>query len=378
MGEPSVAVVHEWIYNYTGSERVVEQILHLYPESDLFVLFDFLPDDRRGFLLGRTVHTSFLQSMPFTRRNHRWTLPLMPAAVRGHDLSNHDLVLSSSHAVAKGVRTRPDQLHISYVHTPMRYVWDLSEDYFPGIRRRLAAPLISFLRHWDRRVTEQVQVLVANSANVGRRIRRCYGRDAQVIYPPVDVEAFEPKEQREDFYLSVSRLVPYKNIDLIVRAFSELGYPLVVIGEGPEAHRIESLAGPNIELLGFRPDAEVRDYMNRCKAFIFAAEEDFGITPVEAQAAGAPVIAFRAGGALETVIEGKTGLFFDRLSVDDLVGAVRRFEARLTPFRQERLISNASRFGIDRFRAEYGSLVERAWDAFSRRADPHSGEGMSL
>lgn len=360
-------MVHEWFYNYTGSERVVEQILALFPQADLFALFDFLRSDERAFLQDKTALTSFIQDLPFVRRDHRWYLPLMPLAVGRHDVSDYDLVLSSSHAVSKGVSTEPHQLHISYVHTPLRYAWDLRDTYFPGIRGALAAPLLAYLRWWDRRVTEHVDVLLANSENVRRRIRRCYGREAEVVYPPVRVSAFRPRAEREDFYLTVSRLAPYKRIDLIVDAFSQLGYPLVVIGEGQDRLKIEPRAGGNVQLLGYQPDPVVRDHMERCKAFVFAADEDFGIAPVEAQAAGAPVIAYRKGGALETVIEGRTGMFFDEQSVQSLSESVRQFETTAPKFDLDALTENAGRFSIERFRRKYGEVVDRAWRAWKAR-----------
>jgi len=365
-----IAVVHDWLYTYAGSERVLEQILTVFPEASLFALFDNLPDDNRAFIRGKSVCTSFLQRMPGIRRNHRWYLPLMPLAIEQFDLSRYDLIISSSHAVAKGILPRADQLHISYIHSPIRYAWDLQQAYLQAsgslgqIRNFVARPILHYLRLWDRLSADRVDTFIANSHNVRRRIWRSYRRKAYVIYPPVDVDAFRPSHPRDDFYLTVSRLVPYKRIDLIVDAFNELGLPLIVIGEGEQSKYLKSQAKQNVQILDHQPDDTVRDYLQRCKAFIFAAEEDFGIAPVEAQAAGAPVIAYGKGGARETVIEGSTGYFFQEQTVDALMAAIRHFEAQSHGLQMEVIIKNAQRFRIDRFRNEFQSFVQREWERF--------------
>ncbi|WP_197495701.1 glycosyltransferase family 4 protein [Acidihalobacter yilgarnensis] len=364
-----VAVVHDWLVTYTGAERVLEQILLMYPQADLFAVCDFLPDDQRGFLGGRRPRTSFIQRLPGARRRYRAYLPLMPLAIEQFDLSGYDLVISSSHAVAKGVLTGPDQVHVSYVHTPIRYAWDLQHQYLResgldrGFKGWLARYLLHRIRLWDVRTANGVDVFVANSAYIARRIRKAYGRDSVVVPPPVDVEGFAPAPVREDYYLTASRLVPYKRVDLVVSAFARMpGRQLKVIGTGPEFDRIARLAADhsNIELLGYQDGATLAALMGRARAFVFAAEEDFGITPVEAQAAGAPVIAYGRGGARETVVEGRTGLFFDEQTVDALVEGMERFEAVGVSMSAAQCRDNAERFSVQVFRTAFAAVVRRA------------------
>lgn len=369
------AVVHEWLVTYAGSERVCEQMLLLYPQADLFSLVNFLPEDLRFFIQHRAVHTSFLQNLPLAHKHFRSYLPLMPLAIEQFDLTPYDLVLSSHHAVAKGVLTRADQLHISYVHTPVRYAWDLQQQYLQGaglkqgLSRMVVQMVLHYLRLWDVAAANRVDHFVANSRYVARRIWKTYRRRATVIYPPVAIARFHPHAKREDFYLTLSRFVPYKRVDLVVEAFTRLGLPLVVIGDGPDWSRVCSLAGPNIQLLGHQPDAVVEDYMQRCKAFVFAAAEDFGITLVEAQAAGAPVIAFGRGGAAETVIPGKTGLLFPEQTVESLVNAVEIYASGAYSFHPEVLRQHAEQFAPERFRSQLSRLIEQKWTAFQRKDD---------
>jgi len=367
------AIVHEWLVTYAGSERVVEQMLALYPEADLFSLVEFLPPELRSFIHYKSVQTSFLQHLPFTKTKFRRYLPLMPLAIERFDLSDYDLVLSSSHAVAKGVMTRADQLHISYVHTPIRYAWDLQQQYLKGSKLERGAGaflthlVLHYLRLWDLATANRVDYFLANSHYVARRIWKTYRRPAQVIYPPVAVDRFQPNYQRDDFYLILSRFVPYKRVDLVVEAFARLGLPLVVIGDGGDRPKIERLVTPNIQLLGHQPDAVVADHMSRCKAFVFAAAEDFGIAPVEAQAAGAPVIAYGKGGVTESVISGKTGIFFPHQTVESLVEAVQKFESGLYCFSPEELRQNAARFSPERFRQQLIQFIDQKWTKFRRR-----------
>jgi glycosyltransferase involved in cell wall biosynthesis len=367
------AVIHEWLVTYAGSERVVEQILALYPDADLFSLVEFLPDRLRDFIQHKPVQTSFLQNLPFANRHFRQYLPLMPLAVEQFDLSNYDLVLSSSHAVAKGVLTRTDQLHICYAHTPMRYAWDLQQQYLQGarlkrgLRAMLAQLVLHYLRMWDLASANRVDHFVANSRYVAQRIHKTYRRPAKVIYPPVAVERFYPKTQREEFYFTLSRFVPYKRVDLIVEAFTRLGLPLVVIGDGSGWQQVKSLAGANIILMGHQPDHVVVEHMQQCKAFVFAAAEDFGIAAVEAQAAGAPVIAYGKGGVTETVISGKTGLFFPEQTVESLIEAVKQFESGKYLFDLDDLRHNAEQFCSDRFRREFSEFVDKKWTDFKRK-----------
>jgi glycosyltransferase involved in cell wall biosynthesis len=304
-----IAIVHEWFDTYAGSERVVEQMLKVFPDAHVFGVVDFLSEKDRKFLEDRPVRTTFIQRLPMAQKKFRRYLPLMPLAIEQIDLRGYDLVLSSSHAVAKGVLTGPDQLHVSYVHSPMRYAWDLQHQYLQesgltkGLKGALARMVLHYMRLWDYRTAAGVDVFLSNSNFIARRIKKVYGRDARVVYPPVDVEAYARVDQKEDFYLAAARMVPYKKMPMIVDAFSRMpDKRLVVIGEGPDLQRCQALARtPNIELVGYQPFAQLRDYMQRARAYVFAAEEDFGITMVEAQACGTPVIAYGRGGARETV-----------------------------------------------------------------------------
>jgi glycosyltransferase involved in cell wall biosynthesis len=371
-----VAVVHEWLVDYSGSERVVEQILRCFPQADLYSVVDFLPDDARGFLGGRRAHTSFIQKLPGAKRHFRRYLPLMPLAVEQFDLRGYDLILSSSHAVSKGVISGPDQVHISYVHSPMRYAWDLQHEYLreAGLARGLTSwatrAVLHYLRLWDVRTAHGVDQFVANSAYIARRIRKVYRRESSVVYPPVDVARFRFQAEKEPFYLAASRLVPYKRMPLIVEAFARMpDRRLVVVGDGPDMARVRALAAaaPNIEVLGFQPNEALAALMARAQAFVFAAEEDFGITPVELQACGTPVIAYGAGGAVETVVDDpdpakRTGVLFDEQTADALCAAVQRFE-RLRDaggFDPRVCRANAERFGIDAFAQGLCNVVDQA------------------
>jgi glycosyltransferase involved in cell wall biosynthesis len=371
-----VALVHEWLVTYAGSERVLEQMLLCYPNADVFAVVDFLPADQRGFIGNRPVTTSFIQGFPRATRNYRSYLPLMPLAIEQLDVSGYDLVLSSSHAVAKGVLTGPDQLHISYVHSPIRYAWDLQHQYLresglnKGLKGWIAKWLLHRIRLWDSRTANGVDSFIANSAFIGRRIRKAYGRESAVIYPPVDIEAFSLKEEKEDFYFTASRMVPYKKMPMLIDAFNAMPDKcLVVIGDGPDMNKCRAIAGPNIKIMGWQPFEVLRDHMQRAKAFVFAAEEDFGITPVEAQACGTPVIAFGKGGALETVrgLEDKqpTGVFFYEQTSDSVQEAVKTFESVQGNFSPTLCRANAIRFSPERFRQEFGDFVDHSWNEFN-------------
>jgi glycosyltransferase involved in cell wall biosynthesis len=310
---------------------------------------------------------SFLQRLPGIARNHRIYLPLMPIAIEQFDLGGYDLVLSSSYAVAKGVLTGPDQLHLSYVHSPMRYAWDLQHQYLResksdnGVKGILARMLLHRMRLWDTRTANGVNAYAANSGFIARRIRKVYGRDAQVIYPPVGVPATLTKRTKEDFFFTASRLVPYKNVHLIVKAFELLPREyLIVAGDGPDAERIRQMAGPNVTLVGFVPDAELRKLMGAARAFIFAAEEDFGIAPVEAQAEGTAVIALDRGGVRESVLADAThptGLFFEVPEPSAIAAAVERFIELEHEFLPEQNYENALRFSSERFLHEFRDFV---------------------
>lgn len=366
-----VAFVHDWLTVYAGAEKVLESALELYPSAPIYTLVYQLEHFRGTQIAEHPVHTSFIERLPKGREKYRAYLPLMPLAIEQFDLSDYDVIISSSHAVAKGVLTRADQLHISYIHTPIRYAWDLQFQYLKeagidrGFKSMIVRLILHYIRHWDAASANRVDEFVANSYYVARRIWRAYRREARVIYPPVGVDRFTPRSQREDFYLTLSRFVPYKKIDLIVEAFTRLGLPLVVIGDGPDFDKVKRLAGSNVQLLRYQPDAVVKDYMERCKAFVFVADEDFGITPVEAQAAGAPVIAYGKGGVTETVIPGVTGLLFREQTVEGLIEGVQEFRSGKYHFDLERIRQNAERFSEARFQREFSELVERAWAKFT-------------
>jgi len=368
-----VAVVHEWLLVEAGAEKVLAEILKIFPQADLFCLLDYLPATERGFIGHRTTTTSFIQKLPFAKEKYRWYLPLMPLAVEQFDLSSYDLVISSNYAVAKGVITGPDQLHISYIHSPMRYAWDLQFQYLRqsnlghGVKSWIARWLLYKMRLWDSRTAHGMDFCLANSKFVARRIRKIYGRKSTVIHPPVETDFFTPgEEKREDFYLTVSRLVPYKHIDLLVKAFAQMPEnKLVVIGGGPEEARLKILAGSNVNILGQHETARVRDYMQRARAFLFAAEEDFGIVPLEAQACGTPVVAFGRGGVKETIcpLNGNcgaspTGLFFTEQTVDSVINAVRTFEKEKEKISMAACRENAIRFSSDIFRKQFREFVE--------------------
>lgn len=370
-----IAIIVDWLTTYAGSERVLEQMIACYPQADVFAVVDFVPEESRGFLQGKQPVTTFIQKLPAARKYARHYLPLMPLAVEQLDLSGYDLILSSSHAVAKGVIIGPDQLHISYVHSPIRYAWDLQHQYLKesGLDKRaigwLARWILHKIRLWDVRTQFGVDEFLANSRFIARRIHRVYGRAATVIYPPVDVVAFSLCEAKDDFYVTASRMVPYKRMDLIVEAFATMpDKTLVVIGNGPDFEKIRAKATPNIRLMGYQPFSVLRDYMQRAKAFVFAAEEDFGITPVEAQACGTPVIAFGKGGALETVRglgavgSVPTGVFFNEQSVASIVDAVQRFESSQAQFVPAAIRQHAEQFSVANFRERYTRFVGDAWN----------------
>jgi glycosyltransferase involved in cell wall biosynthesis len=365
-----VAVVHEWLDTYAGSERVLEQILKVYPSADLFTVVDFLKDEDRGFVLGKRARTTFIQRLPGARKHFRSYLPLMPLAVEQLDLSGYDLVISSSHAVAKGVITGPDQVHVSYVHSPIRYAWDMQHQYLSesgmskGFKGAVARLVLHYMRQWDVRTANGVDLFIANSAFIARRIRKVYRREAQVVFPPVDLDRFQLHERKEDFYLAASRMVPYKKMPLIAQAFAKMpDKRLVMIGDGPEIERVRAVAAPNVNVMGYQGTEVLADHMRRARAFVFAAEEDFGIMPVEVQACGTPVIAFGRGGATETVVtEGphRTGSFFTEQTVASLVDAVTRFELApaCTPADCR---ANAERFSVASFQAGLQAAVAQAF-----------------
>lgn len=376
------ALVHEWLTPLAtgGSELVVQEILKHLDEADVYALIDFESANPESYLFGRQIGTTFLQHFPKARSGVQKYLPFLPIAIEQLDLREYDIILSSSHAVAKGILSSPGQLHICYCHTPMRYAWDLTFDYLRsskagrGIPGLLTRYLLHRLRQWDVISANRVDYFIANSQHTARRIWRCYRRRAEVIYPPVNIERFSLMRQKQDFYVTVCRLVSYKNVSAIVQAFNQLGHNLIVIGIGPELDMIRQIAKPNVQLLGWQPAEVVEKYMAEAKAFVYAACEDFGIALVEAQACGTPVIAYAAGGALETVLdirqhpETGTGLFFPSQTTAALVAAVEEFEQLQSKFQPERARLRAAQFAPEVFEQRYLAFVEHCYQEF------HSGD----
>lgn len=318
----NIALVHDWCTGMRGGEKCLEVLCEMFPDAPVYTLLH--NEGTMSPLIERhRFVTSFIDRLPAKRTQYRKYLPLFPLAISRFDMSEYDLVVSTSHAVAKGVRVRPDALHICYCHTPMRYVWEMYDDYFgkgkAGLVTRMAMKVLRpLLQRWDVSTADNVHYYIANSENVRHRIRRYYKREAEVIFPPVDTDRFQCSMQDEGFHLIVSALVPYKRVDLAVEAFNVSGKRLVIAGTGPESAKLRAMAGPNIEFLGWQSDEQLAQLYARCTALIFPGVEDFGIVPLEAQASGKPVIAFRQGGALETIVEGVTGVFFDRQTAESL------------------------------------------------------------
>lgn len=374
----NIGIVADWLVTYAGAEKVIKEFINLYPDADLYSVVDFLSDDARDNFNGKHAKTTFIQNLPKSKRIYQKYLPLMPLAIEQLDVSQHNVVLSSSHAVSKGVLTGPDQLHISYIHSPIRYAWDLQHQYLReaglnrGIKGLLAKWLLHRIRLWDCRTANGVDHFVANSHFIARRVKKVYGRDADVIYPPVDVDRFNFQDKKDDFYVTASRLVPYKRVDLIVDAFSSMpDKKLVVIGDGSEIEKIKLKAGKNVEILGYQSNEVMQSYMEKARAFIFAAEEDFGITPVEAQACGTPVIAFGKGGSLETVrpygVPQPTGIFFDEQTPQSIKEAVLKFEAIGDALIAEDCRTHAMKFSAERFKIEIDNYISLKWNEFEQR-----------
>jgi glycosyltransferase involved in cell wall biosynthesis len=366
------AIVHEWFVNYAGSEKVVESLTNIWQDADVFALVDFLDDKQREIILkGKHAKTSFIQKLPFAKKRHRNYLPLFPFAVERLDLSKYDLIISSSHSVTKGIKTKPNQLHISYCHSPMRYAWDNAELYLSqanmsaGIKGFLAKSIINYLRKWDLKTAARPNFLIANSKFISEKIKRIYSRDSTVIYPPVDVNRFNFVKEKKDYYLTASRMVPYKRADLIVEAFSTMkNKKLKVIGSGPELNKIRSLAASNIELLGYKEDEELKNLLQHAKAFVFAAEEDFGITVVEAMACGTPVIGLNKGGTAETVVNHKTGILFESQTIESIKKAILEFEDNENLFDPKIISEHAQQFSRDIFEKRILDFVSKESEKF--------------
>lgn len=373
-----VAVVHDWLVIYGGAERVLEHILDMYPQADVFSLIDFVPDAQRHFLRGKKPITSFIQKIPGAEKHYRKMLPLFPLAIEQLDLSSYDLVISSSYCVAKGVLTGPNQIHVCYCHSPMRYAWDHYHEYLremhllTGPKSWFARWQLHKIRTWDVCSNNSVDHFVANSRFVARRISKFYGRPSAIVNPPVDTLLFNLETNKDDYYVAAGRFVPFKRIDLVAEAFSAMpDKKLILLGDGPEMEKIRGKAGPNVQFLGFQPAATVRQYLAKARGFIFPSEEDFGIVPVEAMACGTPVIAFAKGGALETVIgldnqndRNPTGLFFHEQSAKSICNAVVEFEKASSRFDPTYIHNHAAYFSIDNFKARLASEIEMALDKY--------------
>jgi glycosyltransferase involved in cell wall biosynthesis len=361
------ALINDWYYVNGGAEKVIHSLNAIWNDFDHFSLIDFLNEEDRHFILnGKKAKTTFIQNLPTAKNNHRKFLQLFPSAIAQFDLSEYELILSSSSSIAKGVRTNKNQLHICYCHSPMRYAWDLQEQYLKdsgldkGLKGIYAKYVLNKIRKWDVSNAAKVTFFIANSNHVAKRIKNIYNRDSVVIYPPVDTTFFSLKEEKEKYYFTASRMVSYKKMQLIVEAFNEMpNLKLIVAGTGPEFDKIQQIAKDNIAVVGHVSQLELKEYLQNAKAFVFAAEEDFGIIPVEAQACGTPVIAYAKGGVLETIVNEKTGLFFNEQNVDAVKEAIAVFETKT--FDSKIIRAHALQFSKDRFEQEIQSFVDEKY-----------------
>lgn len=344
-----------------GGEKVLEALCELFPDADIFThVFD--PSEISATIKKHHIKTTFIQKLPMSTRYYQKYLPLMPLALEQLDLRAYDLVISSESGPAKGVILSPHTLHICYCHSPMRYVWDMYYDYFNSAGRltRLVMPLIMhYLRIWDYTSASRVDKFISNSKFVAKRIKKYYRRDAEIIFPPVDTNLFYPSKEQGDFYLIVGQLVGYKRADLAIDAFNRMGKKLVVIGDGEQMNKLKKMAKLNVKIIGRQDFSVIRDHYSRCKALIFPGVEDFGIVPVEAMASGRPVIAFREGGALETIVDGLTGLFFDKQTPEALIDAVKRFESIEDSFISDSIIEHSRKFDRERFKEKMQILINQ-------------------
>ena len=360
------AIVHDWFVSYAGSERVVESLTNIWKDADVYVLFNLLNEEEQKIVVKDNIlHTSFLQKFKSIRRHHRKFLPLFPYAIEQFDLSEYDLIISSSHAVAKGVLTNSNQLHICYCHTPIRYAWDLMNQYLKeanltaGLKGLIAKSILHYIRIWDSATANRPDFFIANSNYIANRIFKIYKRESSVIYPPVDTDKFTCESNKDDYYLTASRLVPYKRIDLIAEAFTEMpDKKLLIIGDGPEEAKIKSKSGRNIELLGYKSGEELVNYMQKAKAFVFSAEEDFGIMIVEALSCGTPVIAYNKGGACESINDEETGILYPEQTTESIIEAVKRFESKSGKFNSNTISSSAKKFDRKIFEEKIKEVVD--------------------
>lgn len=356
-----IVIVHDWLVTYTGAEKVLHAILEMFPEADLYTLVDFLKDDDRKKILKNTnVQTSFIQNLPFAKKIFRNYLPLFPKAIESFDFSKYDLIISSSWAFAKGVKKTKNQIHICYCHTPIRYAWDLYHEYTSNLKqpkKYIVQKTLSYISKWDLRTLDRVDFFIANSKFVQNRISKTYGSKSEVIYPPVDTLSFKLNKDKSDFYLTISRLVPYKKTKLIVEAFNDMpNKKLIVIGDGEEYDSIKQIAKDNICVLGYQKKEDIVEYMQNAKAFVYAAIEDFGIVPIEAMACGTPVIALDKGGTLETVSDEVSGLHFSEQTKESIIDAIKRFESK--KYNYDIISESSQRYSIDRFKKEIKKFIE--------------------
>ena len=358
-----IALVQDWFVVNGGAEKVVREIVNLYDDIDIFSLVDFLSaENREQILKGKKSNTSFLQYFPLSEFGYRNYLPLFPTAIESLDFSGYDVIISSSYTVAKGITKTKDQLHICYCHSPVRYAWDLEEQYLAPlnfIKKFIARVTLKYIRKWDLKSNKSVDVFIANSHYVAERIKRIYNRDSVVLHPPVDTSSFTPCEEKEEYYFTSARMVPYKKIDLIIETFNALpNLKLVVSGDGPDLKRLQHLAKSNITFTGFLKKEELITKMQKAKAFVLAADEDFGITSLEAQSCCTPVIALKKGGYLETVVEGKTGVFFEEDSVNCLKNVILGFENINYAFSKDDFLNNVEKFSTQHFKKGFKKIVD--------------------
>jgi glycosyltransferase involved in cell wall biosynthesis len=361
------ALISDWYYVNGGAEKVIHSLNNVWNDFDHFALIDFLNEEDRNFILkGKKAKTSFIQKLPTAKQNHRKFLQLFPLAIKQFDLRQYDLVFSSSSSIAKGIMTKKGQLHICYCHTPMRYAWDLQDQYLQdaglnsGLKLIYAKYVLGKMRNWDLKTATAVTHFISNSNFIAKRIKRIYDRESTVIYPPVDVNFFSLQEQKENYFFTASRLVSYKKTEIIINAFNQMPHlELIVAGSGPEFEKLQKMAQKNVKMVGFVTDDELRTYLQNAKAFVYAAEDDFGILPVEAQSCGTPVIAFGKGGALETVAENQTGVFFEEQSAQKIIEAVIAFEE--IKFDPKIIREHALQFSKERFENEIKMFVEQKY-----------------
>ena len=355
-----VALVHDFLTQYGGAEKVLEAFHEIWPQAPIFTLF-YDAKMMKGYFKDCDIKVSPIQNLPFGVKKYRWYLPLMPSAIERFNLSEFDLVISDCSAYSKGVLTKPGTLHISYLHTPTRYLWSDAYEYIDSLKgaekvvSKFLAPVLTRLRIWDQIAAQRPDYLIANSAFISQKIKHYYRRDSTVIYPPVEISKFSIANKIQDYYLIISRFRPYKRVDLAIKAFNKLRMPLKIIGTG-EDKLLKKMAGPNIEFLGFVSDREKAKYLSHCKAFIHPQEEDFGITPIEAMASGRPVIAYKKGGAMETVVDGLTGKFFKNQTAEDLADAVLKLN--LNEVKPQKIREHAEKFSKKQFKKDIKNFVQ--------------------